>query len=120
MTLIEVMVVVVILGLIASAVAIALFPEHRRAQIRMTHVSAATMRTAASAWRMEIGGDACPTPETLRADQRIDSASKLTDAWGTPYRIVCRGNETIVISLGPDKKESDDDVVEPEPVALRE
>ena len=72
-TLIEVMVVVVILGRMASAVAIALFPEHRRAQIRMTRISAATMRTAASGWRMEREGDPCPTPEPLRTAQRIDA-----------------------------------------------
>jgi prepilin-type N-terminal cleavage/methylation domain-containing protein len=117
-TLIEVMVVVVILGLIASAVAIGVFAQHRKVQLQITHVAAATMRTAASAWRMENPGDVCPTPERLRDDQLVDSGSKLTDAWGTPFRIVCRDRETIVISLGPDRKESDDDLVEPEPAAI--
>jgi prepilin-type N-terminal cleavage/methylation domain-containing protein len=119
-TLIEVMVVVVILGMIASAVAIGLFPIHLKAQIKMAHIGAATMRTAASAWRMENGAGTCPTPERLRADQLLDSGSKLTDPWGTPFKITCRDGETIVSSLGPDRKESDDDVVEPEPIAMRD
>ena len=120
MTLIEVMVVVVILGLIASVVALAVFPQHLKAQIRMTRIGATTMRTAANGWRMEYPGDVCPTPERLRADQFLDSGAKLTDAWDTPFRIECRGTETVVISLGPDKRESEDDIVAPEAVAMRE
>ena len=119
-TLMEVMIVVVILGLIASAIALGLFPIHEKAQKRMAHIAASTLRMAASAWRMENPGDVCPTPELLRAAQLIDPGSKLSDPWGTPYRVVCRGNETIAMSLGPDRKESDDDIVEPEPIAMRE
>jgi general secretion pathway protein G len=119
-TLIEVMVVVVILGMIASAVALAVFPQHLKAQIRMTRIAATTMRSAASAWRMENPGDTCPTPQRLRDDQLIDSASKLTDSWDTPFRIECRESETLVISLGPDRKEGTDDIVAPEPIATRE
>jgi hypothetical protein len=69
---------------------------------------------------MENGQGTCPTPERLGAEQLIDSGSKLTDPWGTPFRITCRDGETIVSSLGPDRKESDDDVVEPEPIAMRD
>jgi general secretion pathway protein G len=119
-TLIEVMIVVVILGMIASAVALAVFPQHLKAQIRMTRIAASTMRTAAAAWRMENGAGACPTPERLRDDQFIDRGSKLTDAWDTPFKIACRETETVVISLGPDRKESEDDLIEPEAVAMRE
>ncbi|MGO8993609.1 MAG: prepilin-type N-terminal cleavage/methylation domain-containing protein [Polyangiaceae bacterium] len=116
-TLIEVMIVVVILGMIASAVALAVFPQHLKAQIRMTRIAAKTLRSAASVWRMENGSELCPTPERLREDQYIDTGSKLTDAWDTPYRIECRDRETVVKSLGPDRKESEDDLVEPEPIA---
>ncbi len=119
-TLIEVMIVVVILGLIASAVAIAVFPSHLNAQKRMTRINAGVLRGAASGWRSEHGGEECPTPERLRDDRVIDLGSKLTDAWGTPFRIVCHEGETVVVSLGPDKKESDDDIVEPEAVAMQE
>ena len=119
-TLIEVMIVVVILGMIASAVALAAFPIHARAQIRMTRISAKTMRTAAASWRMENPEGGCPTPVRLREDQYIDTGAALTDAWDTPFKIACRDQETVVISLGPDRKESDDDLVEPEPIAMRE
>ena len=77
------------------------------------------MRTQASTWRSEHTDDpSCPTPSVLRAAELLDSGSKLTDAWGTPFQIVCQETQTIVISLGPDKKESADDLVEPEPVAM--
>jgi general secretion pathway protein G len=118
-TLIEVMIVVVILGLIAGGVAVAVFPQFLKAQIRTTRIDARAMRTQASAWRSEHTDDpSCPTPQVLRDAQLLDSGSKLTDAWGTPFQIVCKETQTIVISLGPDKKESADDLVEPEPVAM--
>ncbi len=116
-TLIEVMVVVVILGLISGGVAAAVFPQLLKAKIRTTRVNARVIRNAASTWRSERAGDACPTPEMLREAELIDEG-KLTDAWETPYRIVCRDTHTVVISLGPDRKESEDDLVEPEPVAM--
>jgi general secretion pathway protein G len=119
-TLIEVMIVVVILGLIASAVAFAVFPIGERSRVQLTHTSAASLRRAADAWRSEHTGEGCPTPERLRDDKFVDRGSKLADPWGTPLQIVCEGDETTVISLGPDRKKSDDDIVEPAPVATRE
>jgi prepilin-type N-terminal cleavage/methylation domain-containing protein len=116
-TLIEVMVVVVILGILSGAVALAVFPQLLKAKIRATRMNARVLRNAAGAWRSERPSDDCPTPDMLRDAQLIDEG-KLTDAWETPYRIVCRDAHTVVISLGPDRKESDDDLVEPEPVAM--
>jgi hypothetical protein len=88
--------------------------------MKVTLIAAGTMRTAAAAWRMDNGYSACPTPRQLHDEQYIDSASKLTDAWDTPFKIACRETETSVISLGPDRKEGDDDLVVPEPIAMRE
>lgn len=112
-TLIEVMIVVVILGLIAGGVAAAVLPQHIKAQILTTHTNAKAIRQAAAAWRSEHTAEPCPTPTTLRDDKIIDTGAKLTDPWDTPYKIECRDDETVVISRGPDKRESDDDIVEP-------
>jgi general secretion pathway protein G len=103
-TLIEVMIVVVILGLIAGGVAVAVLPKLKDAQIKTTRTSALEMRRAAETWR-SMHGDDCPTPEILRTDKAIDTASKITDAWDDPFKITCDQDETIVSSWGPDKKE---------------
>ncbi len=116
-TLIEVMIVVVILGLIAGGVAVAVFPMLLKAKIGLTLTNASVVRTAASDWRSDHA-DECPTPRMLRDAELIDSASKLLDAWNTPFQIVCQERQTIVISYGPDKKESADDLVVPEPIAM--
>ena len=114
-TLIEVMIVVVILGLIAGGVAVAVFPKFKEAQIKVTKTSAMELRRATEMWRGTHASDQCPTVEQLRADKAFDSASKLTDAWDVPFKITCEDDETIVLSNGPDKKEGTaDDIRVPE------
>jgi general secretion pathway protein G len=113
-TLIEVMIVVVILGLIASGVAVAVFPKFRQAQRDTTKTSAMELRRASEMWRGNHS-DSCPTLDQLRSDKAIDSAAKVSDAWDSPFKILCEDDETIVISLGPDKKEgTTDDIRVPE------
>jgi general secretion pathway protein G len=114
------MIVVVILGLIAGAVAVAVFPQDAKAKARMAHVSAAALRSAADAWRSEHGAASCPTPTQLQEEKLVDRGSHLEDPWGTPFKIVCNQEETSVVSLGPDRKEGADDIVEPPMVAARE
>ncbi len=114
-TLIEVMIVVVILGLIAGGVAVAVFPKFTEAQIKTTRTSAMELRRATETWRATHASDQCPTLEQLKQDKAVDSASKLTDAWDDPFKIVCQDDETVVISFGHDKKEgTPDDIVVPE------
>ena len=119
-TLIEVMIVVVILGLIAGGVAVAVFPKMKEAQVKTTITSARTLRNAAESWRSAHASDQCPTLEALKADKSIDQASKVTDAWENPFKISCEDDETIVSSLGPDKKEgTQDDIRIPETASAR-
>jgi general secretion pathway protein G len=114
-TLIEVMIVVVILGLIAGGVAIAVLPRLKESQIRLTQTSARSLRQAAETWRASHPSDQCPTPQVMLQDRTIDSASKVTDAWDSPYKITCEEDETIVSSAGPDKKDGTaDDIRIPE------
>jgi general secretion pathway protein G len=104
-TLIEVMIVVVILGLIAGGVAVAVFPKLKKAQVDTTTTSARALRSVAETWRSEHASNQCPTPQILLNDHAIDSASKITDAWDDPFTIACQEDETVVTSPGPDKKE---------------
>jgi general secretion pathway protein G len=114
-TLIEVMIVVVILGLIAGGVAIAVLPKLKKAQIDTTTTSARTLRQAAETWRGAHASDQCPTAQMLLQERAIDSASKITDAWDVPFKIACDDDETIVSSSGPDKKDgTQDDIRVPE------
>jgi len=114
-TLIEVMIVVVILGLIAGGVAVAVFPKFLEAQIKTTKTSAMELRRATETWRATHASDLCPSLEDLRKDKAVDSASKLTDAWDDPFKIVCEDDETVVTSFGHDKKEGTaDDIHVPE------
>ncbi len=108
-TLIEVMIVVVILGMIAGGVAVAVFPKLKKAQIDTTTTSARALRSVAETWRSEHASDQCPTPQVLMNDHAIDSASKITDAWDDPFTIICQEDETIVTSPGPDKKDNTKD-----------
>jgi hypothetical protein len=78
----------------------------RSESIKTTQTSAWELRRAASVWRAErYPNDPCPTTEQLRADRAIDAASKLTDSWGHPFKIVCDRAETYVGSTGADAKE---------------
>jgi general secretion pathway protein G len=114
-TLIEVMIVVVILGLIAGGVAVAVLPKLGQAQKDTTRTSATELRRAAETWRANHAGEGCPTAKKLQEDKAIDTASKITDAWDMEFKIVCDDDETTVISYGPDKKEGTaDDIRVPE------
>jgi general secretion pathway protein G len=113
-TLIEVMIVVVILGLIAGGVAVAVLPKLGQAQKDTTRTSATELRRAAESWRANHATE-CPTPKKLQEDKSIDTASKITDAWDVDFKIICEEDETIVVSFGPDKKEGTaDDIRVPE------
>jgi general secretion pathway protein G len=117
-TLIEVMIVVVIIGLISGGVAVAVLPRLKEASIKTTVVSARELRRAAEQWRGTHASDQCPTTLILRTDKAIDTASKLTDAWDDPFKIICEDDETTVISDGPDKKPGTaDDIRVPEALA---
>jgi general secretion pathway protein G len=104
-TLLEVMIVVVILGLIAGGVAVAVVPRLAEAQEKTTRTSATELRRAAETWRGMKGGDQCPTAQLLQQEKAIDSASKISDAWDSPFKIICEDDETTVVSFGKDKKE---------------
>ena len=43
----------------------------------------------------------CPTVEQLRAEKELSAASKITDPWDTPYKIVCGDDDIYVVSFGP-------------------
>jgi hypothetical protein len=106
-------------GLLMAGLFVALAPRWscKVEGVRTTQISARELRRAAEEWRAIHASYECPTTETLRADKAIDSASKLTDAWDNQFRIVCDGDETTVMTAGPDKREGTaDDIRVPEAI----
>jgi general secretion pathway protein G len=120
-TLTEVMIVVVILGLIAAGVGAAVLPRLNQAKIETTRTNAREIRRAAETWRGNNGGDTCPSAQMLLQSKAIDTGSKITDGWDQPFKILCEDDETIVFSSGPDKKEGTaDDIRVPEAAGTAE
>ena len=75
MSLVEVMIVVVIIGLIASGAALGVFPKLKQAQVDTTKTGARTIRQAAESWRGGHAADECPTPKQLIEEKQLDTKS---------------------------------------------
>jgi prepilin-type N-terminal cleavage/methylation domain-containing protein len=117
MTLIEVLVVLGIVALISGVIAVAVIGHLERARIQTSRESARVIRGAVTSYRLDHGGDECPSVDVLVAAQHIDRASKTIDAWDKAFVIECdeRGDATVV-SGGPDKRVgTPDDIRVPEP-----
>ena len=105
-TLIEILIVLAIVGLIAGGVAVVAVPKYAEAQKKQAQTDARTIHPAAEKYRVDHPGDQCPTVELLREKKELSQASKITDPWDTPYKIVCGDEDVMVMSMGPDKKEN--------------
>jgi general secretion pathway protein G len=117
-SLVEILVVLTIIALLASVIGIAVFGHLAQARIQTTRQSALKIREVVVVYRLDHGEE-CPTVEALQSAERIDAASKTTDAWDQPFLVKCgeRG-EIHVSSAGPDKKHgTEDDIIAPQPPA---
>ncbi len=111
MTLTEIMIVVIIMALIATAVGVAVIPKWRQAQVTQTRTDAQTIRGAAE--RFVIGGTGgdCPSVNDLIEGGEISRQARTKDAWERDFKIECDGNEIVVSSAGPDGNfGSEDDI----------
>ncbi len=77
------------------------FPRHGCLQ-KSAWIDAQDLQSIADGWRYE-NDNACPTPRRMKREKWLSPGSQLNDPWGSPFQIVCEGDETIVLSLGPDK-----------------
>jgi general secretion pathway protein G len=116
-TLIEILIVLAIVGLIAGGVAVVAVPKYQESQKNQAKIDARTIHPVAEKYKVDHPG-VCPTVEQLRAEKELSAASKVTDPWDSPYKIVCGDDDIMVLSFGPDKKENtNDDIRIPEAVA---
>ena len=107
-TLIEILIVLAIVGMIAGGVAVYAVPKFKESQIKTAKISAQDLQSIADGWRADNGND-CPTPTRLKTEKQMSAGSSLNDPWGAPWKIVCDGESTTVVSFGPDKKEGTPD-----------
>ncbi len=113
-TLVEILIVLAIVGLIGGTIAVFAIPKFQQAQKDTTRNSAIALQQAADLWRTSHGSE-CPTAERLKSEREIAATAKITDAWESPYKIICDDDSLTVISFGPDKKEGTaDDIRIPE------
>jgi general secretion pathway protein G len=102
-TLLEVMIVLALIGLIASTMGVALYHRWRDGQISTGRIQV-----------RDIGGRIeqfmvtkyrCPTVEDLISDHYVEREPK--DPWGTPLSVRCPGEHqqaaADVVSYGPDR-----------------
>ncbi len=108
MTLIEIMIVVVIMGLIASAVGIGVFNQAKKARVETATTETRSIEHAVQLWQQDHP-TGCPTVSQLQADRVLDSHSRSKDPWDNDYIISCDNGDVNVRSKGPDGQEGTDD-----------
>lgn len=112
-TLVEILMVLVLLGLIATAITASLMKRTREAQRRLAKLKVNDLYATAEQFRVGSGGE-CPLVETLVKQKLID-ASPL-DPWNHPLVLECPGTHSDglaeVTSWGPDGRAgTEDDIV---------
>ena len=113
-TLVEILIVLAIVGLIAGGIAVYAVPKFKEAQISSTKNNLKSLQAIADGWRANHAND-CPTVQRLKEEKELSASSEVNDAWGSPYKIQCDDDNTLIVSFGPDKKEgTKDDIMFPE------
>ena len=88
MTLVEIMIVVVIMALIATAVGVAVLPALSGAKEDIAQQNVAAIKQAAIAYILD-GGSGCPTVDDLIDDRKLDEDTDPQDPWGNAYELEC-------------------------------
>lgn len=116
MTLVEIMIVVIIMALIATAVGVAVVPQWRKSQKRQTLTDAQAVKAAVLLYMTDNNG--CPSSSTeLQQEGYLDRSKRATDAWDNDFQIECEGDDIYVVSAGPDGQfGTEDDIDGPEDV----
>lgn len=106
MTLIEIMVVLVILGMIMGAVGYNVMGQMRDANIRTAGLDVKAIANAVEMYQIKNSGRLPDSLETLVPNE-IREIRK--DPWGNTYVYVKQGDSFEVLSYGPDKSQGGGD-----------
>lgn len=112
MTLVEIMIVVIIMALIATAVGVAVMPRLQKAREDSTKTDAQSIRSAVILHLGENPGGNCPTMDSLVEGGYIDSSKRTEDAWNNEFTIECDGDSVSVVSAGPDGQMGTEDDIQ--------
>ena len=112
MTLVEIMIVVIIMALIATAVGVAVLPRLKAARIDATRSDSRTVASGVEMFVADNPGGDCPGMEDLTGGGYINSAARTADAWGTDFSIECEGDDIMVMSAGPDGQMGTEDDIQ--------
>lgn len=102
MTLIEIMIVMVIMALIASAAGFAIIPRMEEARVKQTATDAKTIASAAELYMVDNGE--CPNVQDLVDSKILKKSLNTQDAWDQDYQVECDEDGAVVRSGGPDKQ----------------
>ncbi len=90
----------------------------RHSDIEQTRSAVRDIRSAAIAWQIDHGDQACPNLKQLIAGKYLTSLTRMVDVWDQHYVVTCFQLTIGVTSPGPDRVRgtSDDIIAEPAPV----
>lgn len=110
MTLIEIMIVMVIMALVATAAGFAIIPQLNKAKVKQTSTDAKAVASAAELYMAEH--DECPNVEQLVQDKILAKDKNTKDAWDNDFSIDCDEDGATVRSAGPDGQMGSEDDIE--------
>jgi|TARA_R110000782_G_scaffold24264_5_gene62790 prepilin-type N-terminal cleavage/methylation domain-containing protein len=102
-SLIEITAVILMIGILAAAAAVAILPQVSKARVNTTKNSMKTVKTGINSYMVE--NSVAPSSLAVLIGPYLEEGSDL-DAWGTPfyYRVTAGGvRQYELISAGPDK-----------------
>lgn len=117
-TLVEIMVVVVILGLLATMVTQSVLGANDEANEGVAASDISTIKDAADMYKIRNRGRTPEIVDLITTDDKgvayiegYDGAEEILDPWGNAYEIRADGAQIEVISFGPDGlADTDDDL----------
>lgn len=107
MTLVEIMAVLIIIGLVATMVSVAVLPQIQKARVKATRANGQAIRAAAVMYMTE--NDNCPTVQDLLEARILDKKTNTKDEWDNDFAIECDEEGPSVVSAGPDKQMGTED-----------
>ena len=110
MTLMEIMIVLVIVGMLATGVGVALMPQLEKARQKDAAKSVQVVKSAVNMYKLD-NPRACPDIAELVRERYLDGSKSSVDPWGNDFVIQCERGDVIVISPGPDGQPGTEDDV---------
>lgn len=108
MTLMEIMIVLVIVGMLATGVGVALMPQLEKAREKDTAKAVQVVKSAVNMYKLD-NPRGCPDMAELVRAKYIDGSKSSVDAWGNEFVIQCERGEVNVVSPGPDGQPGTED-----------